>query len=78
MSPNPKPIFGSEGRNSSGQWNERLLRFAVAASAVFGLLEIRSGRWKNGIVQIGLTLLLFHKWRQERIKRRSAPTVQHR
>jgi len=78
MSPNPKPLFGSEGRNGAGQRNERLVRFAVAALVVYGLLQIRVGRWKSGIVQIGLPLLLFYRWRQDRIKRQSAPTVHHR
>ena len=78
MSPNPKPLFGSDVRSGAGQRNERLLRFAVAAVVVFGLLQIRAGRWKNGIVPIGLTFLVFYRLRQDRIKRQSAPTVHHR
>lgn len=69
MSPRPKPLFGSEGRNDVGRGNDGFYIFGVAFWAYFGVRELLVGRWANVIMCIGLALLLIFFWRRDRIKR---------
>ena len=69
MSPRLKPLFGSEGRNDTGRWTDRLYFFVAALWAYFGLGKLRVGRWTQGIMELGLALFVIYLWRRERIKR---------
>lgn len=69
MSPRLKPLFGSGGRNDAGRGTERLCLFVAALWAYFGLGKLRVGRWSEGIMEVGLALLLIFFWRRDRIKR---------